>query len=411
MRIPVIAAIALWVMTLACDIYIYFQVKAIKKSKIRRRSLWVYGLTTALCWALLIVILCMPRRDASQSILPIMWMLFTFLSIYLGKACYCIFSLLGKPFRALSRKKRNFGAWIGAILGIIVFATFWIGAFYTRRDIEVNRVALSSDKLPQSFNGLKVVQFSDAHVGTWGSDTTFLSKMVDTINAQKPDIVLFTGDFVNRRSNELDPYTGVLGKIQARIGVYAVHGNHDYGSYTDWPNPGDANRDVARLDSLITSMGWKILNNRVEFVSQANDSIAILGVENWGEPPFNQLGRLDKVYPASHQGKYHLNDNMFKILLTHNPEHWRQVVRQTSNIDLTLSGHTHAMQFMLKAGNHKWSPCEYKYEEWAGEYDSTSADGKPMKLYVNIGCGEVGFPARIGAAKPEITLFTLASGK
>lgn len=366
-----------------------------------------YGISMLVCWAWLIVILSLPRRDPSHSILPVMWMLYTYISIYISKGVYCIFSILGRALHRYDRLRRNHGIGIGIGVSVLIFSAFWWGAFFVRRDIEVNTVTRSYSRLPESFSGFKVVQFSDAHVGTWGTDTMFLSRFVDCINEQKPDLILFTGDIVNAKSSELDPFTNVLGRLSAPYGVFAVHGNHDYGHYTDWSNPGDADRDVARLDSLMESMGWKVLNNSLEYIVRGNDSIALLGVENWGEPPFDQKGRLDVIYSGKPDTGRHLNDDMFKILMTHNPEHWNQVVTKSSNVDLTLSGHTHAMQFELRAGKRRWSPSAFRYRNWGGLYSATSRDSVPMDLYVNIGCGEVGFPARIGSAYPEITLFTL----
>lgn len=406
MRIPLAAAIALVILTLLVDLYI---LKDIRQYSGRRRktATWIYGIVTVICWGFLVAILCMPRRSAEQSIIPLMWMLFSYLSVYLSKLIYCICSLVGRLF---TRKRRfNYGTIAGSVAGALIFVFIWWGALFTRRDIETNRVEIASAKLPASFDGFKVLQFSDIHVGTWGNDTTFVSELVDSINSQGADVILFTGDIVNRRSSELDPFTKVLARLKAPHGVYAVFGNHDYGGYVTWSEPDGGNRDAARLDSLMKSMGWKTLKNETDFIRLGNDSIVIIGVENWGEPPFNQLGDLGKSYPEDKDNLKGLNDDMFKILLTHNPAHWTQVVTDISNIDLSLAGHTHAMQFMLKAGDWKWSPSQYKYNEWGGLYTDTAKDGTPMNLYVNIGAGEVGYPARIGAAKPELTVITLRS--
>lgn len=404
MRISAITAILGFLLIFACDLYIFFDIRRLAAAGRRKLWMWVYAVFAVLCWALMAAVLLLPKRDAAVDLLPVMWMLFTVISLYVPKFIYCICSIVTRWF---GRRASRAGALTGLVLGVLSFIILWWGALVTRRQIVTNEVEIISAKLPASFDGLRVLQFSDAHVGTWGNDTTFVSALVDSINVRKADIILFTGDIVNRQSNELEPFIPVFSRLKAPLGVYAILGNHDYAGYVDWPEDGDANRDVARLGSMIDSMGWTLLKNQTDFIKAGNDSIVLIGVENWGEPPFNQLGNLGKSYPSDSGSLHGLNDGMFKILLTHNPEHWSQVATKISNIDLTLSGHTHAMQMMLKAGNWKWSPSQYRYPQWGGLYTDTAADGNPMNLYVNIGVGEVGFPARIGAAKPELTVITL----
>lgn len=409
MRIPFAGAIALYLITLLADLYIGLDIKNFTAPKHRKTWLWVHIVISLLFLAYLTVIIMLPKRDPEDSVIPVMWMLFSYLSVYLSKLIYCICSIIGRLVRLGFRRKShiNYGAMVGLPLAILVFITIWWGALFTRYDIETTEVTVESDRLPASFDGLKAIQFSDLHSGTWGNDTSFVSKLVDSINARKPDVIFFTGDIVNRRSNELDPFLKPLSRLKAPHGVIAIHGNHDYSSYVDWPNPGDMVRDVARLDSMIRSMGWKLLNNAHTYIVKGNDSIPVIGVENWGEPPFGQFGNLHASYAASDSTR-HVYDDHYKILLTHNPEHWSMAVIDTSNVDLSLAGHTHAMQMMIKIGDWKWSPSKYRYSRWGGMYRETSKDGRPMDLYVNIGVGEVGFPARIGAT-PEITEFTFKS--
>lgn len=405
MRIPLIAILVFSLLVCGTDTYIFFDIKGNTYKRRRKACCAVWCVFTLMCWAFAVTFLCLPKRSEHVSLYPQMWMLYTCLSIYIPKFIYCICSLAG---RLLCHTHRNTGAMVGVPLGLSVFIIMWWGAAFTRHDIETTDVYIVSSRLPDSFDGFKILQFSDIHLGTWGSDTTFVSRMVDSINAKSPDMILFTGDMVNQRSREIKPFLEILSRLKAPYGVYGIYGNHDYAGYIDWKEADGANKDFARLDSLVRSTGMTMLKNQSDYIRKNNDSIVLIGVENWGEPPFNQLGNLGKSYPANNDDKLHgLYDSKFKILMTHNPEHWSRVATDISNIDLTLSGHTHVMQTMIEIGDWKWSPSKYLYKNWAGLYKDTAKDGTPMHLYVNIGVGEVGFPARLGTAKPELTLITL----
>lgn len=411
MRIPFLPALLLVVFSILIDLYIYGDIRRYCRERLRNKLSLAYIIISAVLWILIIVAFSIPKNSEDASILPLMWILFTYLSIYIPKFIYTLFSLIGKLFSLKKKSQWPIADKIGFLFGLLIFVVMWIGILFTRQSVEVNRVEISSNKLPKSFDGFKVAQFSDLHLGTWGNDTTFVSKLVDSVNNLKPDLIVFTGDFVNRKASEMLPFVNTLSRLKAPNGVIAILGNHDYGGYVKWDSKEAYNNNLVLLDSLIRKMNWKLLANKTNFIKNGNDSIVIIGVENWGEPPFNQLGDLGKSYPENPQKLQGLNDDMFKILLTHNPEHWNQVVTKNSNINLSLSGHTHAMQMMIKLGDYKWSPSAWKYSHWGGLYTDKAKDGTPMNLYVNIGAGEVGFPARIGAAKPEVTEFTLRSSK
>ncbi len=268
------------------------------------------------------------------------------------------------------------------------------GATYGRLHYTVNKEVIVTDRIPASFNNYRVVQLSDLHLGNFINKKGFISNIVEQVNKLNPDLIVFTGDLVNNRGNELDAYMDILSQLHARDGVFSVLGNHDYGDYVRWKNR-DAKRD--NLNQLIkkqNSMGWKMLNNASQYIYKGNDSIAVIGVENWGEPPFPQYGDLRKAYP-------NLTDETFKILLTHNPVHWDAEIIPSTNIDLSLSGHTHAMQIKLGFGKFSVSPSSWKYKRWSGLYNS----GKQY-LYVNDGIGYVFLPMRIGAT-PEITVIDI----
>lgn len=404
MRFPTPLLIILFAITLLCDGYIYNDIR----HYVRRKRLWsrLYLLLSAICLAFLVVTISLPRRSQDSEILPVMWMMYSYLTVYFPKIVYVVSSLIGRIPQLWKRRRVNSGLWVGLPLASLMFISMWWGVLVGRSEIAVNRVEVVADNIPEAFNGYKIVQFSDAHVGTWGNDTTFISNLVDSINALRPDIILFTGDIVNRETSELEPFLKVFRRLHAPDGVVSVLGNHDYGDYVDWSYPSERLTNNELLAVWQRQMGWRLLNNDHMYLVNGADSIALIGVENWGEPPFKQYGRLEKAYPVSADSYRHLNDGRFKILLSHNPEHWNQEVSKTTDIDLTLSGHTHAMQFMLQLGDWKWSPAQYKYEQWGGMYETKNLDGKPVKIYVNIGCGEVAMPFRIGAT-PEITLFTL----
>ena len=396
MRLPVIMMSILFIVNFCADFIIWRDVK--RSFKNRWQTKVVIALLLSI-WALLIIAVLSPRRDAGADLQPIMWMLYTFLSLFIPKLLYALFSLLSRVSLFWRAKHLSVLKYIGGVLAIVSFVAIWWGALVTRNDIEVTRQTVKFENLPKSFDDYKIVHISDIHAGTWGTDTAFLSNMVDTVNALNPDLVLFTGDIVNRNTKEIYPFVNALSRLKAKQGVYSVLGNHDYGDYMDWSSAIEKERNNRELIDVQNKMGWRMLNNEYCWVRKDNDSIAIIGVENWGEPPFSVYGDLRKAYS-------NLNDENFKVLLTHNPEHWKREVSEISNIDLSLSGHTHGMQFVLQFGNWKWSPAVWKYKEWGGLYTKENPEGKELKLYVNIGLGEVALPFRLGAT-PEVTLITL----
>lgn len=434
MRIPLVTAIVIAILSLLVDWAIYDDIK--KYSGRPRRWGGFYLVTCVIFYVYLAVVLMLPRRNPENNILPVMWCLYGYMTLYGAKMIYVLFSLLGRipllfKWRIFhhkifgdwkQRKLRRYrsGLWFGLPAAILVFLLMWWGALWGRRQIEVREVEFYSEHVPEAFDGYRIVQFSDAHVGTWGNDTAFISQLVDSINAQQADLIVFTGDVVNRQTNEIFPFIPVFSRLTAPDGVFSVLGNHDYGDYCDWPTPESREANNQLLREIQRQMGWTMLNNERCFITrhrpqneenreEVTDTLVLLGVENWGEPPFKQYGDLEKAYAMSEDSIMHLNDDRFKILLTHDPDHWRKVVSKQSNIDLSLSGHTHAMQMMLEAGDWRWSPAKYRYEEWAGMFEKTNLRGVKTHAYVNIGCGAVGMPFRIGAT-PEITVITLRRG-
>lgn len=408
-EIPVISIILIYVLSLLVDWYILKDIRTYA-ARHKKLLLSVHAVLTVASMGLITAIVCWPKDSDDRSLLPMMWMLYVYFSIYIPKLIYVVFSAVGRLFKSKRRGIRiNYGAIIGAPLSVIICLFMWWGVFFTRNEIVVEKVDVVSPRLPQAFDGYRIVQFSDAHVGTWGRDTSFVSKLVDEINSLKPDLIVFTGDIVNRETSEMEPFLGVLSGLKAPDGVYSVLGNHDYGDYMDWDFPSERDANNALMGIWQKQVGWKLMNNRRDFITHDGDSIVLIGVENWGEPPFRQYGKLSDAYPLSKDSVYNLNDSRFKVLLSHNPEHWNREVSKISNVDLTLAGHTHAMQMVFRIFGYEWSPSKWRYPQWKGLYERENQNGDTTRLYVNIGCGEVGIPARFGVAYPEITELTLHS--
>ncbi|MGQ8335569.1 metallophosphoesterase [Sunxiuqinia sp. A32] len=249
--------------------------------------------------------------------------------------------------------------------------------------------------LPQSFKGLKMVQISDMHLGSFSRKHEQIAKAVDMINEQKPDLIFFTGDLVNNFAKETDGWVPVLAKMKAKYGKYSVLGNHDYGDYSEWNSAEEKDKNLLDIKNFHKKIGFRLLLNESETLTINNEEIALIGVENWGNPPFPQYGDLKKA-------SENLDSKLFKILLSHDPSHWDEEVLTNSDIDITFSGHTHGMQFGIERAGIKWSPIQYKYPRWGGLYNEHN-----QYLYVNRGFGYHGFPGRIGMP-PEITVVELA---
>lgn len=395
MRLPIIPVLILMLLNMGIDWFIYRAFRQGKHPLLAR----IHAAFSVLLQLALVVAVCLPRRSGSDTVLlTVMWMLYGYFSVYIPKIIAALFLLLGRIPRLWHGRDWRVVPVIGWIVAFAMFVVMWWGALVNRLDWQVVEEELWFDNLPAEFDGYRIVQLSDLHVGTYGCDTTYLSKVVDEVNGLHPDVIYFTGDIVNRRSGELVPMTGTLSRLKAPGGVYAILGNHDYGDYSEWESR-EAKQDNMRLMfDLQDSMGWRLLLNESEIVKRGNDSIALIGVENVGDPPFTVYGDLNKAYPT-------VGDNLFKILLTHNPAHWVEDIADNDsvNVDLALSGHTHAMQMEVDMFGRRFSPSAWRYPTWGGLYNDKSGR---HKLYVNIGMGTVAIPARIGA-KPEITVLTL----
>lgn len=287
-----------------------------------------------------------------------------------------------------------FLSWLGLGIGGGLLTSLIYG-FSNKYNYKVHRIKLSFPNLPAAFKGLRFVQISDIHSGSFQNKQA-VNHGVDMILAEKADMVLFTGDLVNDRSEEMADYMDVFSRIKAPMGVYSTLGNHDYGDYLQWPTPEDKKANLDRLKGVHAQLGWRLLMNEHVVFERNGQKIALLGIENWGaKGKFPKYGKMKEAYAGAEQYP-------FKILMSHDPSHWDAQVRtEYPSIDLTLSGHTHGMQFGVELPHLKWSPIKYMYKEWAGLYTEGN-----QKLYVNRGYGFLGYPGRVGIM-PEITVFEL----
>ncbi len=289
-----------------------------------------------------------------------------------------------------------FLSWLGLAAGGGIFGSLLYG-FGNKYNYDVKRVKLSFDNLPAGFKGLKILQISDIHSGSF-TDIKAVQHGVEMIIKEEVDLILFTGDLVNNMSSEMEPYIHLFSKLKAPLGVYSVLGNHDYGDYIRWPQDGLSKEgNLEKLKNIHANMGWRLLLNEHVVLKKEGDEIALLGIENWGSKArFTKYGKMDLAYVGTE--KY-----PFKILMSHDPSHWEaQVLPEYPAVDLMLSGHTHGMQFGVDLPGFKWSPVQYMYKQWSGLYQS----GK-QQLYVNPGFGFIGYPGRVGIL-PEITILELS---
>ena len=288
-----------------------------------------------------------------------------------------------------------FLSWLGLAAGGTLFGSLIYG-FGNKYRYEVRRVKLAFDNLPASFKGLKIVHICDIHSGSFTNKSAVM-RGVKKIMDENADLILFSGDLVNDRATEMEEYMDVFSQLKAPLGVYSTFGNHDYGDYAHWPFNGvTKQQNLINLAKVHAELGWRLLMNEHVVLKKNGEQIALIGIENWSNiARFPKHGRMDLAYAGTE--KY-----PFKILMSHDPSHWDAQVRpQYPDVDLTLSGHTHGMQFGIEIPGFKWSPVQYIYKQWAGLYE----EGK-QKLYVNRGYGFIGYPGRVGIL-PEITVIEL----
>ena len=320
------------------------------------------------------------------------WLFWLSLLVFLPVFIFVILSIIGKGVGLFWNQGSMVFNWIALGITCLWLIVSIYGITIGWKKVTVEKVTITSSKIPESFNDYKIVHLSDFHIGTYASSPKTVERIVKKVNSLEPDLIVFTGDLVNTSSSEINQFEDILSQFKAKDGIMSVLGNHDYCLYKSYVAPDSPEKELSKVVATEKKIGWKLLRNDNLQIKRGNDSIAIIGVENAGGKSFTDRADLKKALSG-------IPENEFKILLSHDPSHWRREVVPKSNIDLTLAGHTHGMQF--KIGN--WSPSKYTYPEWGGLYTEGT-----QKLYVSTGIGEnVAF--RFGAY-PQIVLISLKRG-
>ena len=338
-----------------------------------------------------------PQQYAIAGLLT--WLiicLFVTLPLLLEDITRLIKAIFRKPTNAPRiPSRRKFVSTLGWGLAAIPFASILYSIFKGKYNYKVWKYTLYFDNLPKAFDGYRITQISDIHCGSFDNYEK-IRYGVDLINSQKSDVILFTGDLVNNLANEVHNWKSLFATLQAPDGVFSIMGNHDYGDYSSWETPEAKQQNLEHLFQLQKQMGWQLLLNEYCYLERDGEKIALIGVENWGHGRFSKYGDLNKAMEG-------VNTEDFKILMSHDPTHWQEIVLpENKDIQLTLSGHTHGMQCGIEIpGWLKWSPSQYIYKYWGGMYEE---DGK--YLNVNRGFGYHAFPGRLGVW-PEITVIEL----
>ena len=396
------------------DLYVYFAYrKSFEKHKYKKAINILYYLSVITGYiGLYFLYSNFKEKPLNASLIPNLFVGF-FFSFFVFKLILIVFFLLEDIIRFLtiiylvlkklftknSAKvaipgRRKFIRQTGLTLAALPFASMLYGITKGKYNFKVNKVKLNFKNLPKSFDGFKIVQISDIHAGSFDSKEAILEG-IDLVNQQKPDVIMFTGDLVNNDSREIIPFLGDFKKLEAKHGVFSVLGNHDYGDYKKWDSDQAKKDNMYLLYDYHKEMNFTLLNNQNSIITKNGESIGIVGVENWGNPPFPQKGDLDEAIRG-------LENIPFKVLMSHDPTHWtKKVIPHKSRFDLTLSGHTHGMQFGIEIPGFKWSPIKYIYPQWADLYQKAGE-----YLYVNRGFGFLGFPGRAGIM-PEITVIEI----
>lgn len=415
---PIFAILIASVFLLIIDFYAYRGVKKLlvnSSSRIKNIFKILFWIVPIIIIAGLIFIpMLRDQVNPAEFLIYFHFISGAFILFYLPKLIFIVFNfiddLLHGAIHIFSREKKTDGeayqtkkitrsqflTRVGIVTAGIPFLSIIYGIAWGRFDLTVRKIKLNSRKLSKKFNGLRIIQISDFHLGSLLNHRDFVQEAVEQINYLKPDLILFTGDMVNNVADEMNKFLPILSQLKSKFGNYSVLGNHDYGEYIPWDSEDDKWKNLEKLKQLQEDVGFKLLINENRKIKIDNEHIELVGIENWGLPPFPQYGDLKKALE-------NVDDESYKILMSHDPTHWDEEVLGYTNIDLTLSGHTHGAQFGIEIPGWRWSPVNVRYKRWGGLY--TEGD---QSLYVNTGVGFIGFPGRVGMP-PEITLIELES--
>jgi len=400
------------------DFYVFQALKVVTQSAEPRTKSIIYAVYWGLSILALLTFLILPYLNLDSFPKNLRSVVFAFIvALFFGKLITAIFLLVDDFRRGVQWvagkvlftntevetiqdsdkiSRSLFLSWIGLAAGGGLFGSLIYG-FSNKYNYQVVKQRLRFQNLPAAFNGLKIVQISDVHSGSFNNKGA-VQQGVDKILKLKPDLILFTGDLVNNKAEEMLDYIDVFKQLAAPLGVYSVLGNHDYGDYVQWESKEQKTENLDRLKQVHGQMGWRLLLNENVLIERDGHKIALLGIENWSaKANFPKYGKMDQAHPGTEEVP-------FKILMSHDPSHWEaEVLNKYNDIDLMLSGHTHGMQFGVEVPWLRWSPVQYVYKQWAGLYESGH-----QKLYVNRGFGFIGYPGRVGIL-PEISLLELSS--
>jgi hypothetical protein len=400
------------------DFYVFQALKVVTQSAEPRTKSIIYAVYWGLSILALLIFLILPYLNLDSFPKNLRSVVFAFIvALFFGKLITAIFLLVDDFRRGIQWvagkvlftntevetiqdsdkiSRSLFLSWIGLAAGGGLFGSLIYG-FSNKYNYQVVKQRLRFQNLPAAFNGLKIVQISDVHSGSFNNKGA-VQQGVNKILKLKPDLILFTGDLVNNKAEEMLDYIDVFKQLAAPLGVYSVLGNHDYGDYVQWESKEQKTENLDRLKQVHGQMGWRLLLNENVLIERDGHKIALLGIENWSaKANFPKYGKMDQAHPGTEEVP-------FKILMSHDPSHWEaEVLNKYNDIDLMLSGHTHGMQFGVEVPWLRWSPVQYVYKQWAGLYESGH-----QKLYVNRGFGFIGYPGRVGIL-PEISLLELSS--
>ena len=351
-----------------------------------------WGVTFSFIIGFIVCIFTFPNISEIKSYNLLSVIIGTLIAWYVPKILYIFIRLIGMPFTLIGEKSTKFVKGSALLLAAILFGSCVYGFTIGRYNYKINEVEVPIENLPRGLQGVKIVHLSDLHLGSISDSYSGIAKLVEDVNKQNADLVLFTGDFVNNVAEEALPFIPTLKEIKARYGVYGVLGNHDYGDYHRWSSKAEKAANLRKLIENEEQAGIKLLLNENVKIPIGHDTLLLAGVENWGKPPFPRYGDLEKALKD--------RGNLTTVLMSHDPSHWQgQVIFQ--NVPLTLSGHTHAMQMGIQIGKFKWSPSKYLYPEYDGLYSHNGC-----YLNVSRGQGYLAMPGRIGL-RPSIDVITL----